>query len=144
MYLDEVTVGMEIELPDVRIDRERLTAFAQDYDPIPLHLDETYAKSTRFGGLIAPGVMSFMSVWANFAEMDIFGEALIAGKSTKIEWLKPVYPEDVLSGKCVISNVTRRNAYNGIAAISLDIYNQHGECVLTSVTESVVKYRPHP
>ena len=30
-----------------------------------------------------------MSVWANYLEVDFFGNELLAGKSTKIEWLKP-------------------------------------------------------
>lgn len=141
MYLDDVSIGTEIELPGVVIDKQRMLDFARLYDPIPLHLDEEYAKSTRFGKLIAPGVMSFMAVWAKYAENDIFGDELIAGKSTKIEWYLPVFAEDVLTGKVRITNITRRNAYNGIAELTIDVYNQHGERVLSDITESVVKYR---
>ena len=82
MYLDELYTGMEMELPEVVIDRERMMDFARLYDPLPLHLDEDYAKTTRFGGLIAPGVMTFMSVWAEFVKQGLFGDQLIAGKST--------------------------------------------------------------
>ena len=142
MYLDEVSIGMKKELPAVVIDKQRMLDFARLYDPIPLHLDEEYAKSTRFGGLIAPGVMSFMSVWAKYTEMDFFGDELIAGKSTKIEWLRPVYAGDVLTGVICISNITRRNEYNGIAELTMEVYNQHGQLVLTNVTESVVQYKP--
>ena len=141
MHLDEIKVGLVIDIPPVVIDRERMIDFAKLYDPIPLHYDEEYAKTTRFGKLIAPGVMSFMAVWAKFVENDIFGEELIAGKSTKIEWHKPVFAEDVLTGRATISNVIRRNPYNGIAEITIEVRNQHGELVLTDVTESIVKYR---
>lgn len=141
MYLDEIYEGWEREIPGVTIDRERMLDFARLYDPIPLHTDEEYAKGTRFGALIAPGVMSFMAVWAKFVEDDVFGEQLVAGKSTKIEWFKPVYAGDTLTGRARISRITRRNAYNGIAEITIDVYNQHGERVLCDVTESVVAYR---
>lgn len=141
MYLDDLHVGMEIEVPEVTIDRERMMDFARLYDPIPLHLDEQYAQNTKFGGLIAPGVMSFMSVWAEFVKLNLFGEQLVAGKSTKIEWFKPVYAGDILKGKVRVSAVNRRNAYNGIAEVTVDVYNQHGDLVLSDVTESVVKYR---
>ena len=90
-----------------------MMAFAQTYDNIPLHTDEEYAKNTPFGALIAPGVMSFMSVWAKYLEVDFFGKELIAGKSTKIEWLKPVYADDTLNGKATITNMTKRNSRNG-------------------------------
>ncbi len=43
--------------------------------------------------------MSFMSVWAKYLEVDFFGEKLLAGKSTKTEWIKPVFADDVLKAK---------------------------------------------
>ena len=141
MYFEDMALGMQVKLEPAVIKKEKMLAFARDYDNIPLHTDEEYAKTTRFGKLIAPGVMSFMAVWAKFMENDIFGDELIAGKSTKIEWFKPVFAEDVLKGKARIGSITRRNAYNGIAEVIIDVYNQHGELVLTDVTESVVKYR---
>lgn len=141
MYLDDLKLNMEIEIPEVCIDRQRMLDFARLYDPIPLHLDEDYAKQTRFGDLIAPGVMTFMSVWAEFVKLNIFGEELVAGKSTKIEWFAPVYADDVLKGRARVSAIERRNRFNGIAEVTVDVYNQHGVLVLTDVTESVVKYR---
>ena len=141
MYLDDLYVGMEMEIPEVTIDREKMMDFARLYDPLPLHLDEGYAKTTRFGGMIAPGVMSFMSVWAEFVKMRIFADELIAGKSTKIEWFLPVYPGDRLHGQLTISRIERRNTHNGIAETTLMVYNQKDEPVLSNVTESVVRYR---
>lgn len=141
MYLDDIQLNMEMDIPEVVIDQQRMMEFARLYDPIPLHMDEEYAKNTRFGRLIAPGVMSFMAVWAEFVKLNLFGEELIAGKSTKIEWFKPVYAGDVLKGKARVSDIVRRNAYNGIAVVTVDVYNLHGERVLTDTTESVVKYR---
>ena len=99
MYFDELKVGMSVDTAPALIEKEKMITFAREYDPIPLHTDEEYAKATPFGQLIAPGVMSFMSVWAKYLEADFFGDALLAGKSTKIEWLKPVYANDVLTGQ---------------------------------------------
>ena len=143
MYFEEIPLHWSRELKPVVMEKEKMMAFAREYDPIPLHLDEEYAKTTMFKGLIAPGVMSFMTMWANYLEHDIVGEQLIAGKSTKIEWHKPVYPGDVLTGRAEVTALTRRNAKNGIAEISIWVYNQHGDLVLTDVTESVVKCKPH-
>ena len=142
MYFEEIPLHWSRELKPVVMEKEKMMAFAREYDPIPLHLDEEYAKTTLFKGLIAPGVMSFMTMWANYLEQDVVGEQLIAGKSTKIEWHKPVYPGDVLTGRAEVTALTRRNAKNGIAEISLWIYNQNGQLVLTNVTESVVKCKP--
>ena len=139
MYFDELQVGMTVDTVPAVIEKEKMMAFAKDYDPIPLHMDEEYAKTTPFGKLIAPGVMSFMSVWAKYLEVDFFGEELLAGKSTKIEWLKPVFADDVLTGKATITKLVKRNPRNGLVEVTIEEYNQNGEIVLTDVTEAIVK-----
>lgn len=141
MYLNDIKLNMEINIPPVVIDKEEMLEFSKCYNPIPIHCDEQYAKNTKFGRILASGYMSFMTVWAKFLENDIFGEQLIAGKSSKIEWFKPVFAGDTLSGKVKVTNITKRNDYNGIAEITIDVYNQADELVLTNITESVVKYR---
>lgn len=130
---------MTVETAPAVIEKEKMIDFALKYDNVPLHTDEEYAKTTPFGKLIAPGVMSFMSVWAKYLEVDFFGTELLAGKSTKIEWIKPVYADDVLTGKAEVTNLIKRNSKNGLAEITIKAYNQNGELVLTDVTEAIVK-----
>lgn len=130
---------MSVDISPTVIEKQKMMDFAYAYDNIPLHTDEDYAKTSPFGALIAPGVMSFMSVWAKYLEVDFFGEELLAGKSTKIEWHKPVYAGDVLHGKAVITNLTQRSARNGIVEITIEAYNHKGVLVLTNVTEAIVK-----
>ena len=74
-------------------------------------------------------------------EVDFFGEELLAGKSTKIEWLKHVFAGDVLHGKATITDMQKRNERNGLVEVSIEAYNQRDELVLTDVTEAVVKCR---
>ncbi len=139
MYFEELETGMTVEIAPAVIEKEKMLAFARDYDNIPLHTEKEYAKNTPFGKLIAPGVMSFMSVWAKYLDVDFFGRELLAGKSTKIEWLKPVYADDVLTGTATITNLVKRNEKNGLVEVSVEAYNQKGELVLTNVTEAIVK-----
>ena len=139
MYFDDIKLGMTVEIAPAVIEKEKMLAFAKTYDNIPLHTDEEYAKKTPFGKLIAPGVMSFMSVWTKYLEVDFFGEELLAGKSTKIEWIKPVFADDVLTGKATITKLLKRNPKNGLVEVSIEAYNQNGELVLKDVTEAIVK-----
>lgn len=139
MFFDELKTGMAVQIPPAVIEKQKMLDFAHSYDHIPLHTDEEYAKASPFGALIAPGVMSFMSVWSRYLDVDFFGEALLAGKSTKIEWHKPVYGGDVLHGKAVITKLVRRGPRNGIAEITIEAYNQNGVHVLSNVTEAIVK-----
>ena len=141
MYFDDLKLGMKVETAPAVIDKEKMLAFAREYDDVPLHTDEEYARTTHFGALIAPGVMSFMAVWAKYLKVDFFGEELLAGKSTKIEGSKPVFAGDVLTGKATVTKLTRRSDRNGIAEVTIEAYNQKGDLVLTGVTEAIVKCR---
>ena len=141
MYFDDMRLGMAVQIPPAVIEKGKMLDFARTYDNIPLHTDEEYAKASPFGGLIAPGVMSFMSVWAKYLEVDFFGRELLAGKSTRIEWHKPVYAEDILHGRAEITGLVKRNARNGLVEVTIAVYNQKDVLVLSNITEAVVRCR---
>ena len=142
MYFEEFEIGIQFNIDNVAIDKNDMLDFAKKYDCIPLHTDEEYAKKTIFGNLIAPGVMSFMAVWAKYLETDLAGDQLLAGKSTKIEWKKPVYADDVLNATCTVSKLTKRNEKYGLVELTFEVFNQKGELVLKDVTEMIVKCKP--
>ena len=142
MYFDEFSLGDGWDVAPVVIEKEKMLSFARDFDPLPIHTDEAYAEKTHFGALIAPGVMTFMSVWTSFLSQNLFGDELIAGKSTKIEWHKPVYAGDTLTARAEVTALTSRSGRNGIVEVTFAARNQHGVTVLTNVTEVVVKRRP--
>jgi 3-hydroxybutyryl-CoA dehydratase len=142
MYYEDFSVGQIMEVEPVLIERDEMLSFARRYDPLPIHLDEEYAKTTRFHALIAPGVMSFMSCWERFLRLDPFGQQLVAGTSTKIEWFAPVYAGDVLHGIANVVEKTERNKYNGTLVINLKIYNSDGVHIIDSFIETVVERRP--
>jgi acyl dehydratase len=142
MYLEEFMVGQRYDIPPFVITKERIIAFARDYDPLPFHLDEDYAKTTRFGGLIASGVMSFMLAWTGFVRAhDPFGTELVAGRSNHMSWPVPTYAGDVLSGAVTVLRVERRNSYNGLVELSLAAYNQKGEQAVGGGAEVIVLAR---
>ena len=142
MYFEEFNLGSKITIEPAVIEKDDMIAFAKKYDNLPLHTDEEHAKTTIFGQLIAPGVMSFMSVWAKYLENDLAGNELLAGKSTKIEWHKPVFANDVLTSTCTVSNLEKRNAKNGLVELTFEVFNQNGELVLTDATEMIIKCKP--
>ncbi len=135
MFFEDFKLGTSFELPPVRVDRERIRSFAKDYDPLPLHLDEEKAKASRFKGLIAPGVMSFMLVWAEFVKLGVVNDNLIAGLSTKIEWFAPVYIGDELTGKVTVTGLEGRTESSGLVELTTEVFNQSSMLVLRDVTE---------
>ena len=61
MYFEDFHIGQEFVIPSFTVDKSRMMKFAKTYDPMPAHMDSEHAKTTKFGDIIAPGIMSFMS-----------------------------------------------------------------------------------
>jgi len=140
MYFEKFFVGQTFIIEPFAITREQIIDFAASYDPLPLHLDEEYAKTTRFGGLISSGVLSFMSLWVHLVEEhDPFGDDMVAGKSNHMEWFAPTYPNDELRGTVTVTKLTKRNNYNGIIEIEIDGWNQDDTHTLHGGAEVIVR-----
>lgn len=139
MFYEELHIGMQIKTDPVTLHKEDMIAFSKQYDNVPLHTDEEYAKTTHFGKLIAPGMMSFLAVWAQYLEHDLIGDALLAGVSQKVQWHAPVFAEDTLTGTVTVTALTDRSPKNGLAELTMEVTNQDGKNVLTGITETIVK-----
>ena len=45
MYFNQLKVGMSVDIEPAKIEKNKMIDFARDYDNIPLHTDEEYAKT---------------------------------------------------------------------------------------------------
>src|ERR1700756_2694163 len=54
-YLEDFAVGQTFGSGRLGIDKERVLAFAAEFDPQPFHLDEAAARGSIFGVLAASG-----------------------------------------------------------------------------------------
>ena len=55
LYLDDLEVGQRFTSGTYQIDKDRMKAFAAEFDPQPFHLDEAAAQDSVFQGLAASG-----------------------------------------------------------------------------------------
>jgi acyl dehydratase len=144
MYLEDLQVGQSWDISPFEVTAEQIKRFAGEYDPIPLHTDEEYARSTRFGGLIASGVMMHMLLWVHLLKDhgDLFGDELIAGMENRMFWPHPTYAGDMIRGVARVAEIEVRNDYNGAVFIQLTGYNEKGECTVDGGFKAVIKRRP--
>jgi acyl dehydratase len=97
LYFEDFTVGDIAEYGDKLVTADEIKAFAAEFDPQPMHLDEEAAKSTMVGGLCASG-------WHTCGlMMRILVDGFLANSSSmgapgvdEIRWLIPVRPGDRL------------------------------------------------
>lgn len=139
MYFEDLQLNRTEKLCKTRIDKDEMIIFAKKFNNIPIHTDEEYAKTTKFGKVIAPGIYTYLLVWAEYIKEDFFGDELIAGKSTKIEWFKPAFAGDLLSSEAEITGLHEKGEHSGIAELTIRVYNQNGDLIMSSITEAVVR-----
>lgn len=103
------------------ITEQDVRAFAEiSGDQNPLHLDEEYAKHSRFGARIAHGAFTFGVISATM------GNAMPGAVylSQTIKFLKPVYFNDTITA---IAEIIAIRPDKGILTLKTDCYNQRGE-----------------
>ena len=143
LYLDDPTVGQRFASATYTVDAAEIQRFAAEYDPQPFHMDETAARETLFGGLVASG-------WHTAGMMMrlIVGGGLpiaggIIGSGGELLWTKPVRPGDTLhlEGE-VVELIPSKTRPQGIARVKFTTFNQDGEAVYTFTPIAIVPRRP--
>jgi acyl dehydratase len=117
--------------------------FGRRFDPQPMHTDPEAAKTGAFGGLIAPGCLTFAIRNALYNQLP-GRPVLIAGLGLdSMELPTPVRPGDTLSIRISVEDA-RRSASKpdrGIVTMKQTVENQRGEVVLSMVSKMIVRAR---
>ncbi|MCC7345846.1 MAG: MaoC family dehydratase [Variibacter sp.] len=126
------------------VTREEIVAFAAQFDPQPMHLDEEAARHSMLGGLAASGwhscaiIMRMLCDWF-LLETDGWGGPGI----DEVRWLKPVRPGDqlTLTRKVLEKRVSKSRPEMGLVKFHYTLSNQAGEAVATMVTPIMIGLR---
>ena len=105
---------------------EMIRTFAElTGDSNPVHLDEAYAASTRFGRRIAHGMIAAGLISAALAN-DLPGPGTVYLSQT-LQFKAPVYPGDTITTTIEVKNV---RADKPIVTLGTVCKNQEGKVVL--------------
>ena len=119
-------------LKSVTLDEASIRAFATSCgDMNPLHHDPEFAKTTRFGGLIACGP-HYLSLLMGLMASHYSQNGPQVGIDFSVQFKKPVYPGDTIALKWVVTQIEPKSK-GDIVTLDGSITNQRGEIVLTSV-----------
>lgn len=108
------------------ISADDVEAFARiSGDTNPVHLDDDYARATRFGKRIAHGILSASVISALLAN-DLPGPGSVY-LSQSLKFKAPVYLDDTITA---VAEVTAYRPDRRIATLSTNCYNQDGTLVI--------------
>lgn len=104
LLLSHYEVGWTERYGPKSVSKDEIIAYAKVVDPQPLHLDEAYAKTTRFKGLIASGLHSY-TLFHNTYWVPLVRETFICGLSIEgVAFSAPLYPDQPIWGVLSITD----------------------------------------
>ena len=143
-YWEDIKEGEVVELGSRTLDKERMIAFAREFDPQPFHTDETAAEASIWGGLIASGWLTGSVLMRIFYDGYLKDTAGLGSPGIdELRWLKPVRPGDTLTVRLTVLETvaSRSKPDRGIVRSLMEVLNQHGEIVMTTKGVNFVKRR---
>jgi 3-hydroxybutyryl-CoA dehydratase len=128
-----LAIGDKVTRKQTITDETIRTFAALTGDTNPVHLDDTYAATTRFGRRIAHGMIAGGLISAALAN-DLPGPGTVY-LSQNLNFKAPVYPGDTVTAAIEVKSL---HASKPIATLSTTCANQDGVTVLEG--EAVVLY----
>ena len=93
LHWEDFTLGAVAIYGPRLVTREEIVAFAAEFDPQPMHLDEAAATNTLLGGLGASGWHSCCLLMRMIADGFILNSASMGAPGVDaVKWLKPLRP----------------------------------------------------
>jgi acyl dehydratase len=144
-YLEDFAVGQTYGSGRLKIEKDRIKAFAAEFDPQPFHTDEDAARTSFFGGLAASGWHTAAATMRLLVGSDLKPAGGIVGAGfDEFRWPLPVRPGDELHLDIEVLEVrpSKSRPNQGMIKVKTTTRNQNGEAVQITVGNLVVPRRP--
>tara|TARA_B110000238_G_scaffold25489_1_gene24624 strand:- start:468 stop:914 length:447 start_codon:yes stop_codon:yes gene_type:complete len=144
LYFEDLNIDQKILIGPISVTEEEIIEFAKKFDPQPFHVDAMKAKDSLFGSLCASGWhtcslymrMLYDGLLVNLASLGSPG-------MNEIRWIKPLFPNDTITGELNIVSKTPSRSKPSIGSMVIDskVFNNKKELIMTMQSISIVKKR---
>jgi acyl dehydratase len=132
----------------IRMERDRMIAFAEEFDPQPAHLGEEAAAASQFGQLCASGWHTGGVTMRLVAETLVIAQGGMGLGVDTLRWHRPVLPGDTLrvTIEVLAARPSRSQPGRGLVTTRTTTFNQHDQPVqeLTSIVMMPMREKPSP
>ena len=134
LYFEDFLPGAVNQYGPRLVTREDIVAFAAEFDPQPMHLDEAAGAESMLGGLAASGWHSCCLMMRMMADGFLLDSSSMgAGGVDEVKWLKPVRPGDSLSLRTTVieTRASKSRPELGLVTMLMELIDQAGETAMT-------------
>lgn len=128
------------------VTREEIVAFAAEFDPQPMHLDEAAAGATLLGGLAASGWQTCCLLMRMIADGFLLDAASMGAPGVEeVRWLKPLRPGTRIRVRSTVleTRASGSRPEMGLVKIKSEVLDE-ADAVLTSLTATQMLIRRQP
>ncbi|MEM0350978.1 MAG: MaoC/PaaZ C-terminal domain-containing protein [Archaeoglobaceae archaeon] len=142
MFFEDFSIGMKFETAGRTVTEADIVNFAGisgDWNRI--HVDEEYAKGTRFGKRIAHGLLTLTITSGLITRLRLTEDSLIAFYGIdRLRFTKPVFIGDTIRALVEVEGKEDKGEY-GVIAFKVTALNQRNEVVLVATFKTAVRKR---
>ena len=144
LYWEDFTPDRVFEHGPRRISREEIVAFAAEFDPQPMHLDEEAARATLLGGLSASGWHACSILMRMSTDSFVLNSASMGAPGVdEVKWLMPIRPDDRLTLRSTVleTRLSRSRPEMGFVRFMFELFNQSGALAMSLTTSLMMTRR---
>ena len=126
------------------VTREEILAFAAEFDPQPMHLDEAAASATMLGGLGASGWHTCCLLMRIIADGFVLDSSSMGSPGIEeVRWLKPLRPGTQIRVRATVleSRPSKSRPDMGLTKFRYEVLDEAGSCLTTMVTTAMLGRR---
>lgn len=146
LYWEDFAPGDVASYGPRLVTREEIVAFAAEFDPQPMHLDEDAARAGMLGGLAASGWHSCALLMRIISDGFLLDSSFMGGTGVdEVRWHGPVRPGDRLTVRATVLE-TRESSSRpelGFAKVLFEMFNAAGQKLMT-MTPNMMLARRRP
>ena len=143
-YFEDYEAGRVYELGSVQVELAEVVEFATRYDPQYFHIDESRAKESIYGGIIASGWHTASMMMRIFADNFLSDVSSIGSPGLdELRWYLPVRPGDTLFVSAIVleTRLSKSKPDRGVMRTRTEVHNQSHTLVLSSTAVNFMRRR---
>jgi acyl dehydratase len=143
-YFEDFTPGMMIEHGPRLVTREEIVAFAAEFDPQPMHLDEEAARNSILGGLAASGWHTCCLLMRMACDGFVLDSSSMGAPGVdEVKWLKPLRPGTHITLRTTVleTRTSKNRPEMGLVKALMEVLDDEGGQIMTLTTSMLMGRR---
>ena len=144
LYFEDFKTGAVATYGPRLVTREEIIAFAAEYDPQPMHLDEEAGRASLLGGLAASGWHGCCLMMRMMNDGFVLNSSSMGAPGVdEVRWLAPLYPGANITLRTTVldTRVSSSRPERGFVKMTLELLDEHGKPIMTLTSSLIMGVR---